>query len=196
MVPPTKCRRRPLKNRWSLPIVLEEKLEERQKQRTLSNPRLGMARIHRLNEKGKAMRNRVFVAAGLLALGLAASPVLAQCNCAGSVATTYAPAASSYATYYTPTVAYYEPAASYVSYYAPPAPQVTYYEPAAPQVTYYAPATPQVTYYAPAAPQVTYYTQAAPYVAYYGTAGWSVYGTPKVYMAGEPVRNVLRAVTP
>jgi hypothetical protein len=26
--------------------------------------------------------------------------------------------------------------------------------------------------------------------------GWSAYGTPRLYVPGEPVRNVLRAVTP
>ena len=26
-------------------------------------------------------------------------------------------------------------------------------------------------------------------------AGWSVYGTPRVYVEGEPVRNTLRALT-
>ena len=30
---------------------------------------------------------------------------------------------------------------------------------------------------------------------YSAVAGWSVYGTPKVYVAGQPVRNVVRAVT-
>jgi hypothetical protein len=35
-----------------------------------------------------------------------------------------------------------------------------------------------------------------PYAVYYGTAGKSIYGTLKVYVPGEPVRNVLRAITP
>jgi hypothetical protein len=33
-------------------------------------------------------------------------------------------------------------------------------------------------------------------VAYTGVVGSSVYGTPKVYVPGQPVRNVWRAVTP
>jgi hypothetical protein len=45
-------------------------------------------------------------------------------------------------------------------------------------------------------PYTSYY---APYAAYYApayaVAGTSIYGTPQFYVPGEPVRNVLRAVT-
>lgn len=91
--------------------------------------------------------------------------------------TYYAP--ESYATYYAPTTTYYAPAA-YTSYYAPAA-----------YTSYYAPTTAYYTPYAAYSPVV-----AAPYVTYYGSAGASVYGTPKVYVRGEPVRNALRALTP
>jgi hypothetical protein len=77
----------------------------------------------------------------------------------------YAPAAPSYTTYYAPTVSYYAPA---------------------PHVTYYAPATPYVTYAAPVV---------QPYVSYYAAPGWTVVRTPRLYVPGQPVRNVLRAVT-
>ncbi|MGA2035783.1 MAG: hypothetical protein ABSG68_26340 [Thermoguttaceae bacterium] len=78
-----------------------------------------------------------------------------------------------------PYVSYYAP---YTAYYAPPAPYVTYY---APYTSYYAPYT---SYYAPYG---GYYY--APYSAYYGP---TVYGTPQVYVPGQPVRNVVRWVTP
>ncbi len=103
-------------------------------------------------------------------------------------------------------------AQAYVTYLpASPAPVVAYYAPApivsyGPVVTasYY---TPQTVYYsAPASyyvasPIVTPYYVASPYVpatvavapVYYGRA---VVVRPKVYVVGEPVRNVLRAVTP
>ena len=129
-------------------------------------------------------------------LVLQASTVLAQCAC-GAAPTTYAPAAPSYTTYYAPA------APSYTTYYAP---TVTYYPPTS-YVAYYAPTTPYVSYYAPATSYVSYYAPAAgcaggcapvvqPYAAYYGRLGWSMYGTPKVYVPGVPVRNTLRAVTP
>ena len=122
---------------------------------------------------------RQFIVVGVaVVLSLSASTVLAQCGC-GPAVTKYAPVVPSYTTYYA--------AAPYVTYYAAPAPSVVYYAPVAPYVTYYAPATPYVTYYAPVA---------RPYVAYYGVPGWSVYGTPRVYVPGQPVRNALRAVTP
>ncbi len=88
----------------------------------------------------------------------------------------YAPVSytpSTYVSYYTPTVASYAPAA---------------------YVTSYAPVTPYVSYYSPYA--VSYAPVASPYAVYYGVAGWSVYGTPKVYVPGEPVRNSVRALTP
>jgi hypothetical protein len=90
------------------------------------------------------------------------------------------------------------------------------YMPAAPAVAYYAPAP--VVGYGPVvatsyyAPQVAYYAAPAPYVvaspvvttAYYAPApvavapvyGPAVVVRPKVYIYGQPVRNVLRAVTP
>ena len=118
------------------------------------------------------MYGRLVVLSVIAGLSLITSTVLAQCGC-GSVQTTYTPVVASSTAYYTPTVAHY-----------PPAP-------------YYTPATPQAAYYAPVAkPYATNASVARPYAAYYGTAGWSIYGTPKVYVPGEPVRNVLRAVTP
>jgi hypothetical protein len=130
---------------------------------------------------------------------------------ATSYSTYYTPSyASSYSTYYTPSYATYYAPAPQVSYYAPavqatyyaPAPQVTYYAPA-PQVAYYAP-TPQVTYYAP---QAAYYAPVAqpcvncydPVVAarvVYGVPGRSMFGAPRLYVPGQPVRNTFRAITP
>ncbi len=93
----------------------------------------------------------------------------------------------------------YMPAAPAVAYYAPP---VTAYAPvvqAAPVVTtaFYAP---QTVYYAAPAP----YFVAAPIairaapaaVAVAPVYGRAVIVRPKVYVVGQPVRNVLRAVTP
>jgi len=126
------------------------------------------------------MYKRLVVLSVAVVVGLIASTVLAQCSC--GAAQTYAPVVPSYVTYYAP--------ATYVTSYMPATPQVAYYAPVArPYVTtYYAQvARPYAAYYAPVA---------RPYVAYYGRAGWSIYGTPKVYVPGEPVRNVVRAVTP
>jgi hypothetical protein len=152
------------------------------------------------------MCRRLVLVAIAVVISLFASSVFAQCGC-GSVGTTYAPVAPSYSAYYPSTVTYYAPAqqtayapAESVAYYAPATPQVTYYAPATPQVTYYAPAAPSyTTYYAAPAvqPYTTYYAPAVqPTVVYYGAPGRSIYGTPRVYMPGQPVRNVLRAVTP
>ena len=138
-----------------------------------------------------------FISVAVVALILNGATAYSDCGCSSSPA--YAPIASSYVSYYAPPVA--EAPAPYASYYAPPvaaapAPYVSYY---APPVAYAAPA-PCVSYYAPAVPYATYYAAPAPamvpYRAYYGVAGWSVYGTPRVYVPGEPVRNALRAVTP
>jgi hypothetical protein len=94
---------------------------------------------------------------------------------------------------------YYAPAPVYVrprvaAYYAP---TETYYAPeAGPVVTSYYASTPVTSYYAPApvtsyyAPTTAYY---APTTAYYGSP---YYVRPKVYVAGEPVRNFFRAITP
>ncbi len=77
---------------------------------------------------------------------------------------------------------------------------VTYYAPvvAAPVTTYYAPVVspPVTTYYAPA-PVTTYYAPAATtVVATPVVAARPVIIRPKVYIPGQPVRNVLRAITP
>ena len=74
---------------------------------------------------------------------------------------------SEYTTYYAPVL--------YVDYYAPPVAYTTYYP------------SPYVTYYGPTV---------AAYPAYHVKPGWSVFGAPRVYVAGQPVRNVLRAITP
>jgi hypothetical protein len=137
----------------------------------------------------------------VLALMLGSSAAFAQCGCNSSpVSTAVAP---SYTTsYYAPAAADYAPA-PYTSYYAAPVSYATYYAPAAPvsYATYYAPAAPApyVSYYAPAVPYATYYSPAPvvmPYRAYYGVPGRSVFGAPRVYVPGEPVRNAVRAVTP
>lgn len=79
---------------------------------------------------------------------------------------------------------------------------VTYYQPT---TTYYAPA-PAATYYAPAvaAPVATFSAPAAvtPVTTYYTTTAVPVVSSravivrPKVYVRGQPIRNVLRAITP
>jgi len=122
------------------------------------------------------MYRRFLFVAVVVALAANGSMVVAQCGC-GPVQPVYAPAVPSYTTYYAP-----QP---YVTNYAP-APHVTYHAPAT-CATCYAPATPHVNYHAPAV---------QPYVVNYGVAGWTVYGTPRVYVPGEPVLNVLRAVLP
>ena len=137
-----------------------------------------------------------FISLAVIVLVLSGSTAYAQCGCNSQpVGVTVA---SSYSTYDAPSVADYTPA-PYVSNYAPPAapmPYVSYYSPpasysAVPYVSYYAPATPYVTYYSPPVAPI-----AVPYQAYYGVPGVTVYGTPQVYVPGQPVRNVLRAITP
>jgi hypothetical protein len=164
------------------------------------------------------MLKRSMIVVAFLAFSLSASVVFAQCACsAAPVATAtyaptttyYAPEAYTYTSNYAPTTAYYAPE-TYTSYYVP---TTTYYAPEtytsyyAPTTAYYAPTTayyPSVytSYYAPT---TAYYS---PYVAYapvagaavvaspYTRVGASVYGTPKVYVRGEPVRNAWRAITP
>ena len=95
--------------------------------------------------------------------------------------------ATGYTTYYAPTATYYAPV-PYAAYYAPAC--ATCYAPVVPRVTYYV--RPYATYYAPA-PCATCYS---PVVGYYGVAGRSVFGAPRFYVPGQPVRNVFRAVTP
>jgi len=132
----------------------------------------------------------------VIALILSGSTAFAQCGCGSPPV--YAPVAPSYTSYYFSPAVDYTPA-PYVSYYSPPAAPVSYvsyYVPPvapAPHVSYYAPAAPYVTYYAPYA---TYAPIVAPVRAYYAVPGVSNYGTPRVYVPGEPVRNVLKAVTP
>ena len=127
------------------------------------------------------MYARVLALTMVAALSLCALPVFGQC--CGGLETAYMPAVPAYATYYAPTAAYYAPV-SYASYYAP-----------TPYVAYYAPPVAYTAYYA--APYAAYYgPTVAAYPAYYGAPGWSVFGAPRVYVAGQPVRNVVRAVTP
>jgi hypothetical protein len=121
-------------------------------------------------------------------------------------------------TYYSPVVAGYTPAVTDFGFGPAYSPTVTYYAntavaAVAPTTAYYAPAAgavmPTTTYYAPAAamPMTTYYAPAAvPVTAYYAPAvmpmttyyaGSSVWvGRPRVYVAGEPVRNFFRALAP
>lgn len=160
------------------------------------------------------MRTRSIAIVTFLAFSLTASVVFAQCGC--GAATSYVPVAPSYTANYVPTTTYYAPE-TYTSYYAP---TTAYYAPEAytsyyaPTTTYYAPET-YTSYYAPTTayypsvytsyytPTTAYYT---PYVAYapvagavvapYSRVGASVYGTQKVYVRGEPVRNAWRALTP
>ncbi len=142
------------------------------------------------------MCKQLFLVTTTIGMSFFASTVFAQCGC-GAVQTTYAPVAASYSAYYPSTVTYYAPAQQVT--YAPVAP-VTYYAPVTPQVTYYAPAAPSyTTYYAAPAvqPYATYYAPAVqPTAVYYGVPGRSIYGTPRVYMPGQPVRNVWRAIVP
>jgi hypothetical protein len=125
-------------------------------------------------------------------MGATTSTVLAQCSCAAPQ-TVYAPVDAGYTTYYAPAsnVAYYAPTTT--AYYAPAT--TAYYAPTT--TAYYAPTTTYASYYAPVAtPYTTYYAPATTYVAGYGVVGSSVYGTPKVYVPGEPVRNLIRRNTP
>jgi hypothetical protein len=138
---------------------------------------------------------RRLVIAIAVGVSLSGSTLLAQCGC-GAVETGYAPMAPSYSAYYPSTVTYYSPAPQVT--YAPAAP-VTYYSPVTPQVTYYAPAPTYTTFYASPTvqPYATYYAPAVqPTVVYYGYAGRSVFGAPRVYVPGQPVRNVFKAITP
>jgi hypothetical protein len=62
--------------------------------------------------------------------------------------------------------------------------------------TTYVPAVPAYTTYYPSR-YVTYYGPTVTvYPTYYVRPGWSIFGAPRVYVAGQPVRNVLRAITP
>ena len=105
-------------------------------------------------------------------------PVFGQC--CGSYSMPVAPA---YPTYYAPPAGCCVPA-PYVAYYAPPVAYTTYYVPAA-YTTYYA--SPYATYYAP---------PVAAYPAYYAVARLERVRRARVYVAGQPVRNVLRGRHP
>lgn len=102
-----------------------------------------------------------------------------------------------YYTYYGPTdyVAYYPPAATV---YTPPAPVVAY-RPVAPTVVY-RPTT--VVSYRVAPPPVVTYRPVTAYSAGYAPAyvapapGPVYVGRQKYYVPFQPVRNVLRALTP
>jgi hypothetical protein len=92
-------------------------------------------------------------------------------------------------------VAYMPVAAPAVAYYAP-APVVAYSPVVAtayyvPQTVYYSAPVPVVVAAPVAAPQYV-----APPVAVAPVYGRPVVVRPKVYVVGEPVRNVIRAVTP
>ena len=119
------------------------------------------------------MCRRFVLVALVLAFGPMASLALAQCGCATPV-TAYAPVVPSYTAYYAPAVTYAAPV-SYAAYYAPAQPYVSYYAPAASCASCAAPVV-------------------QPYVV--GYWGSSIYGTAKVYVPGEPVRNTWRAITP
>ena len=104
-----------------------------------------------------------------------------------------------------PPVTYYQPAPVVAAY--PPAPAVAAY-PVAPPTYYYAPAPVAIqpvvpTGYTVASPVLAPPMLPAPVVAplpapFYATSinGRPVIVHPKVYVPGEPIRNVLRAITP
>jgi hypothetical protein len=135
-------------------------------------------------EKGEnIMSTRCLALTVLVVMALSGSTVLAQCGC-GPVATAYMPITPSYPAYYAPVAEPY--VAAYTPYVASYAPYTAYYSPYA---AYHSP------YVASYAPYAAYAPVVRPY-GYYGAPGWSAYGTPKVYVRGEPVRNALRAATP
>jgi hypothetical protein len=152
-------------------------------------------------KKGPTMKRSLLALCCVLGL---ASTAAAQIIVDPVVRTTYyapAPTVSYYApSVRTPVTTYYAPRTTYYSgpvtaYYSPAT--TTYYAPSSSAVTtYYAPATtaysyPTTTYHAPTtsyySPYTSYY---APASVYYG--GTTVYRPS--YIAGQPVRNVLRAV--
>lgn len=118
---------------------------------------------------------------------LAAAGLLVATQASAQAYVGYMPAAPAVA-YYAAPVASYGPvvAASPVVATAYYAPQPVYYPAPAP---YYV-ARPVATPYYVAAPVV------APPVAVAPVYGPAVIVRPKVYVRGEPVRNVLRAITP
>ena len=100
------------------------------------------------------------------------------------VAPTYSTSYGSYATGYG---AYSTSYGGYVPSYRALSPVVS--STVVAPTTYVAPAA--VTTYRPVVPAVPYSTYAVPYVA-----ARPVVVSPKVYVPGEPVRNLIRAVTP
>jgi hypothetical protein len=134
------------------------------------------------------MKNMIGLAVVVLAV-LTCSTAWAQCGCAPvAVGASYVPEAVAtpapvYAASYPVAVpmysAYYPVAPAYSTYYAPPV-----------YSAYYAP--PLYSAYYPA-PMVVARPVYMPSAAWYG-APYVV--RPKVYVYGQPVRNVLRAITP
>ena len=132
----------------------------------------------------------VVVSLGLVAWG---GPASAQCYVAQSPIVTTAPAVTYYSAPTAVTTYYRYPARS-VAYYTPAPVYTTYYALSSTYTASYAPSRAYTTYYAPGAVYSTYYApSAAPYVAYYQPG---VVVAPKVYVRGQPVRNLLRAITP
>lgn len=147
----------------------------------------------------------------LMLMGLAAMPALLVAEASAQYVLPAAPA---------PVVSYYAPpltapVVSYAPVVAPSYPPVVTYSPvtpviAAPRVVSYYPAAPVVSTYRPVVstyqpvvstyqPVVSTYrpvvTAYSPAVSY-GYAGSPVVVRPKVYVPGQPIRNVLRAITP
>jgi len=138
---------------------------------------------------------------------VAASPT---CSCATPVTVSYGTVSSGLVTSYYPMASVAAPAVAYspvvtpvTSYYAPPAVSYEAYSPvvSSSYVAYSLVVSPYVAY----SPVVTAYP--APYVAYRPAiaasyapavvaAGPAVVVRPKVYVRGEPVRNLIRAITP
>jgi hypothetical protein len=100
------------------------------------------------------------------------------------VTTYYAP--SSTVTYRTPVTAYYAPSTRVYS-----TPVTTYYAPAATSVL-----VPRTTYYAPSSVYLGSGTVVAPTLYRPAWVGASLGGGAQPYVAGQPIRNALRWVTP
>lgn len=140
----------------------------------------------------------------LMLMGLAAMPALLVAEASAQYVLPAAPA---------PVVSYYAPpltapVVSYAPVVAPSYRPVVTYSPvtpviAAPRVVSYYPAAPVVSTYRPVVstyqPVVSTYrpvVTAYPPAVSYGYAGSPVVVRPKVYVPGQPIRNVLRAITP
>jgi hypothetical protein len=122
------------------------------------------------------MRKQLIVAATVLAGGMCCSAAFGQCGC-GSAGPAYVPAAD-YSACCAPPLSCGAPVTE-VAYDRGPA---TYDSP--PVRAYYPGpvARPYVAYYSPP--------------AYRAVPGRTIYGTPKMYVPGQPLRNVWRAITP